>query len=42
MNNKILIVDDNEAILEVMKDILETAGIESVICNTGAEAFRRK
>ena len=39
MNKKILIVDDDDAILVVMQDILENAGLESVICKTGGEAL---
>ena len=39
MNNKILIVDDNENILQVMQDILDTEDIESVICKSGKEAL---
>ena len=39
MNDKILIVDDNENILQVMQDILDTKGIESVICKSGKDAL---
>ena len=40
MNKKILIIDDNENILQIMQDILETEGIESVICHSGKEALQ--
>ena len=39
MNNKVLLVDDNEVILEVLADTLEIEGIETVKCTTGAAAL---
>ena len=39
MNKKVLLVDDNETILEVLTDVMEAGGLDSVICKTGAEAL---
>ncbi|MCM8533096.1 MAG: response regulator [Lentisphaeraceae bacterium] len=39
MNEKVLIVDDNETISEVLKDTLEAEGFSVVLCATGTEAL---
>jgi len=40
MNGKVLLVDDNETILEVLGDLLEAEGYGYLKCRNGAEAVR--
>ena len=39
MNNKILLVDDNEIMLEIIGDMLDTQNLEHVKCNCAKRAY---